>query len=56
MIFVFKTSVATKVQIKKLKPLIDNLLGGWGPAIFANFPPIIWFLTVSILMIKKGKQ
>ena len=26
MIFVFKTSVQTKMQIKKLKPHIDNLL------------------------------
>ena len=26
MIFVFKTSVKTKIQIKKLKPHIDNLL------------------------------
>jgi hypothetical protein len=29
--------------------------GGWGPAIMANFPPAIWFLIVSILMIRKGK-
>ncbi len=27
--------------------------GGWGPAIIANFPPAIWFLIVSILMIRK---
>jgi hypothetical protein len=26
MIFVFKTSVKTKIQIKKLKPHIDNIL------------------------------
>lgn len=25
--------------------------GGWGPAIIANFPPAIWFLIVSIVMI-----
>lgn len=28
-------------------------VGGWGPAIIANFPPAIWFLIVSILMIRK---
>ena len=28
MIFVFKTSVKTKVQLKKLKPHIDELLPG----------------------------
>lgn len=27
--------------------------GGWGPAIIANFPPAIWFLVASILMIRK---
>jgi hypothetical protein len=27
--------------------------GGWGPAIIANFPPAIWFLIASILMIRK---
>jgi hypothetical protein len=26
---------------------------GWGPAIIANLPPLIWFLVVSILMIRK---
>ena len=27
--------------------------GGWGPAIVANFPPMIWFLTVSIILIRR---
>jgi hypothetical protein len=27
--------------------------GGWGPAIIANFPPAIWFLAASILLIRK---
>ncbi len=27
--------------------------GGWGPAVIANFPPAIWFLVASILMIRK---
>ncbi|MGP0090393.1 MAG: hypothetical protein ACLPKB_10625 [Xanthobacteraceae bacterium] len=27
--------------------------GGWGPALIANFPPAIWFLIVSIVMIRK---
>jgi hypothetical protein len=27
--------------------------GGWGPAIVANFPPAIWFLVVSILLIRE---
>ena len=28
--------------------------GGWGPAIVANFPPMIWFLTVSVILIRRG--
>jgi hypothetical protein len=27
--------------------------GGWGPAIIANFPPLIWFLIVGLLLIRK---
>jgi hypothetical protein len=27
--------------------------GGWGPAIIANFPPLIWFLVVGIVMLRK---
>jgi hypothetical protein len=27
--------------------------GGWGPAIVANFPPMIWFLTVSLILIRR---
>jgi len=27
--------------------------GGWGPAIVANFPPMIWFLMVSIILIRR---
>jgi hypothetical protein len=30
--------------------------GGWGPAIIANFPPAIWFLLVSISMIRKREM
>lgn len=26
---------------------------GWGPAIFANIPPLLWFLVASIAMIRK---
>jgi hypothetical protein len=26
--------------------------GGWGPAIVANFPPMIWFLVVSVMLIR----
>lgn len=29
--------------------------GGWGPAIIANFPPLIWFLVVGIVMIRKSR-
>ncbi|MBL8943146.1 MAG: hypothetical protein JNK45_08375 [Myxococcales bacterium] len=27
--------------------------GGWGPAIVANFPPLLWFLAVSILLLRR---
>jgi uncharacterized membrane protein YeaQ/YmgE (transglycosylase-associated protein family) len=27
--------------------------GGWGPAIVANFPPLIWFLIVSVILIRR---
>ncbi len=27
--------------------------GGWGPAIVANFPPMIWFLMVSVILIRR---
>ena len=27
--------------------------GGWGPAIIANFPPLLWFLGVGIILIGK---
>jgi hypothetical protein len=30
--------------------------GRWGPAIIANFPPLIWFLVSSIVMIRKSKS
>ena len=26
--------------------------GGWGPAVVANFPPLIWFLVVGIILIR----
>jgi hypothetical protein len=29
--------------------------GGWGPAIVANFPPMIWFLTVSLILIRRPR-
>ena len=28
--------------------------GGWGPAIVANFPPLIWLLTVGVILIRRG--
>jgi len=30
--------------------------GGWGPAIAANFPPAIWFVSASISMIRKHNR
>lgn len=27
--------------------------GGWGPAIIANFPPLLWFVVAGILLIRK---
>ena len=27
--------------------------GGWGPAIAANFPPMIWFLAGSVILIRR---
>lgn len=30
-------------------------VGGWGAAVIANFPPLFWFLTVGILMIRKSR-
>ena len=39
-------------------PVIDSAgfynPAGWGPAIAANVPPLIWLFSASILMIKKG--
>ena len=29
--------------------------GGWGPAIIANFPPLIWFLVVGIILIRQSR-
>ena len=26
--------------------------GGWGPAIIANFPPLIWFLIVGVMLVR----
>lgn len=31
-------------------------VAGWGPAIVANVPPLIWFLSASIAMIRKGRN
>jgi hypothetical protein len=30
--------------------------GGWGPAIIANFPPMLWFLAAGILLIRKRQS
>jgi hypothetical protein len=27
--------------------------GGWGPALVANFPPLLWFSIVSVLMVRR---
>jgi len=27
--------------------------GGWGPAIIANFPPLMWFLVVGVVLIRR---
>jgi hypothetical protein len=29
--------------------------GGWGPAIVANFPPLIWFLVVGVVLIRESR-
>ena len=29
--------------------------GGWGPAIIANFPPLIWFLAIGIVLIRDSR-
>jgi hypothetical protein len=29
--------------------------GGWGPAIIANFPPLIWFLVVGVVLIRSAR-
>ena len=28
--------------------------GGWGPSIIANFPPLIWFLVVGVILIRQA--
>jgi hypothetical protein len=30
--------------------------GGWGPAIIASFPPLIWFLVVGTVMVRKRES
>jgi hypothetical protein len=30
--------------------------GGWGPVIIANVPPGLWFLAVSILLLRKRQS
>jgi hypothetical protein len=30
--------------------------GGWGAAIIANFPPLLWFLVVGVLLIRKRRS
>ena len=41
-------------------PVVDSSqfynAAGWGPAIVANVPPLIWFLAASIAMIRKGRS
>ena len=29
--------------------------GGWGPAIIANFPPLMWFLAVGVVLIRRAR-
>ena len=29
--------------------------GGWGPAIIANFPPLISFLVVGVVLIRRAR-
>lgn len=29
--------------------------GGWGPAIIANFPPLMWFLVVGVVLIRRAR-
>lgn len=29
--------------------------GGWGPAVIANFPPLIWFLVVGVLLVRQPR-
>ena len=29
--------------------------GGWGPAIVANFPPLMWFLVVGVVLIRRAR-
>jgi hypothetical protein len=29
--------------------------GGWGPAIIANFPALIWFLVVGVVLIRSAR-
>jgi hypothetical protein len=29
--------------------------GGWGPAIIANFPPLIWFLIVGVVLVRRPR-
>ncbi len=30
--------------------------GGWGPAIIANFPPLVWFLVVGVWMVRRRER
>ncbi len=29
--------------------------GGWGAAVIANFPPLLWFLGVGIVLVRRGE-
>ena len=29
--------------------------GGWGPAIVANFPPLMWFLVVGVVLMRGAR-
>ena len=29
--------------------------GGWGAAIIANFPPLLWFLAAGVLLVRRRR-
>lgn len=28
---------------------------GWGAALIANFPPLVWFLVVGVILVRQGR-